>query len=220
MCRSEFFPNPHFSSLKFLWNEKKLHLSMKSASLDLFWVEKIKLTQHTINISRYLSDRELDFPDPENPKTVRKALQKIVADEKVFAFYLPVSIKVSSLLPLDAVDPAGLEWEFLRIRDIANPPALPPYLSNLIARESSDLDWTDTNISLVSLWQDWQKSLSIVESTLQDLSEEEALKLRYFTWRGMYALPSAVNLTAMQSYATMHTAMSILSTIPNQDKVD
>jgi hypothetical protein len=179
---------------------KYLHIRMKSTSLELFWVEKIKLTQNTINLTKSLSDRQLDYPSDLARSSIRKTLHKMAQHDRKFSFYLPLSIRMSLILPLSPIRQEDLEQELTKIRDLFDPPALPPFLSEIISRESRDLDISETNASLEGIWAEWIHSLSHIESMIYNLTEEESLRIRYFTLTGIYALPSMINLTAMQNH--------------------
>lgn len=173
---------------------------MKSTSLEIFWVEKIKLVQNTINITQSLTDQQLDYSDSSRKSSIRKSLAKMVDTDRRFAFYLPFSIRMSQFLPLSPIQQDDMEAELIKIRDLFDPPALPPFLSEIIARNSGDIDYSQSNSSLLVLWKEWVSSLAMIEQMTSRLEENEALRIRYFTLTGIYALPSMINLTAMQNH--------------------
>jgi hypothetical protein len=188
---------------------------MKSTSLEIFWVEKIKLTQNTINITQSLSDQQLDYVGTARKTCIRKSLGKMFETDRKFAFYLPFSIRMSQLLPLSPIQQDDIEAELIRIRDLFDPPALPPFLSEIISRNSGDLDYSQSNPSLLELWKGWASSLSQIEGMINSLTENEALKIRYFTLTGIYALPSMINLTAMQNHHCLKEGVLSLIKDPN-----
>ncbi|WCL50206.1 hypothetical protein [Leptospira sp. GIMC2001] len=173
---------------------------MKSTTLELFWVEKIKLTQNTINLTKGLTDSQLDFPDDLALPSIRKSLHAMVSNDRRFANYLPFSLKMSGLFRFSPASQDEIERELTKIRDLFNPPALPPKLSEIIIRDPGNIDLSDTNSSLLPLFKSWVGVLNSIEKAIENLSEEDAICLRYFSLSGIYVIPAAINMTAMQNH--------------------
>jgi hypothetical protein len=173
---------------------------MKSTTLELFWVEKIKLTQNTINITKQLQDKQLDYANESSNTSIRKVLETMVGHDKKFTTYLPFAIKFGQFLRLPKANQIEIEKELAMVRDNFNPPALPPHLSDIIARSASELDYSSCNPSLSNLFQSWQDCSKNQESRLEFISEEESYSIRYFTLTGIYILPSAINMIAMWNH--------------------
>jgi hypothetical protein len=102
---------------------------MKSTTLELFWVEKIKLTQNTINTTKQLLDQQLDYSNESSTISIRKVLETMVGHDKKFANYLPFAIKLGQFLHFPKANQIEIEKELSMVRDNFNPPALPPHLS-------------------------------------------------------------------------------------------
>lgn len=179
---------------------KFLPVGMKSTTLELFWVEKIKLTQYTWNHISHLTDQGLDYPGDLARGNIRKTLRSEFIVDRKFLFYLPISIRMSQILPFSPMGQSELERELTQVRDICNPPALPTNLSDLIVRSSDDLDFRETDPGLHVFFQDWKETLNRLEAIFTSITEEDALRLRYFSLKGIFSLPSAVNLTAMTNH--------------------
>lgn len=176
---------------------------MKSNTLDLFWVEKMKLIQYSINLTKSLDDSRLDNRSHSGDKqsaSIRATLFSMVQLDRKLAGALSFSVKMSRFLPLPQVEPATLEKELTSIRDMVDSPALPPELSEIINRKVNDLHWENSNPSLLALWEDWSRNLLRIENELKNLDESTVLKLRYFSWRGVFSIPSSINLSSAMSH--------------------
>jgi hypothetical protein len=123
---------------------------MKSTTLELFWVEKIKLTQNTINTHQTVA-RSSNWIMPMNHQPYQHSqryLETMVGHDKKFANYLPFAIKLGQFLRFPKANQIEIEKELAMVRDNFNPPALPPHLSDIIARSASELDYSSCNPSL------------------------------------------------------------------------
>ncbi len=173
---------------------------MKSTTLELFWVEKIKLTQNTINTTKQLLDQQLDYSNESSTISIRKVLETMVGHDKKFANYLPFAIKLGQFLHFPKANQIEIEKELSMVRDNFNPPALPPHLSDIITRSAKELDYSSCNPSLSYLFKSWQESSLNQENRLEVITEEESYSIRYFTLTGIYILPSAINMIAMWNH--------------------
>ncbi|MCC5813660.1 MAG: hypothetical protein JJT78_02815 [Leptospira sp.] len=179
---------------------------MKANTLDLFWVEKIKLIQYSINLLKSLSDKDLDKSSNSSSRpneTIRDSIDRLIWIDRKLSTNLPFSIKMSRFFPFSLVDSASIEKELLDIRDMIDAPALPPELSGIIARKVEDLEWQGGNSSLDVKWKEWISYLTRIEKELFYLEESAVLKLRYFSWKGIFSIPSAINLSAAQSHCIL-----------------
>jgi hypothetical protein len=189
---------------------RKAIIRMKANTLDLFWVEKIKLIQYSINLLKSLSDEDLDKTSNSSDKnhaSIRSSIDRLIWIDRKLSTNLPFSIKMSRFLPFSMVDSASIEKELLDIRDMIDAPALPPELSKIIARKAEDLEWLDGNPSLEVKWKEWISYLSKVENELLNLEESTILKLRYFSWKGIFSIPSVINLSAAQSHCILRESI-------------
>jgi hypothetical protein len=173
---------------------------MKSSTLELFWVEKIKLTQNTINLTRNLNDEQLDFPNDVARLSIRKALQKMQINDQKFATYLPFAIRFGNLFPLPKVSQVEIEQELTMIRDLFQAPALPPKLSEIIVRSADEIEFSECNPSLENIFKPWKQAIGHQEMHVEKISEEDSYKYRYFSWKGIYIIPAAINMVAMENH--------------------
>lgn len=176
---------------------------MNSSTLELFWVEKIKLTQNAINLTRSLNDTQLDFPNDVARLSIRKALEKMQMNDQKFATYLPFAIRFGTFVPLPKVSQLEIEQELTMIRDLFQAPALPPKLSEIIVRTADELDYSPCNPSLENIFKSWKQAITHQEKNVDKISEEDSYKYRYFSWKGIYIIPAAINMIAMENHSLL-----------------
>ncbi|PJZ69908.1 hypothetical protein CH373_13335 [Leptospira perolatii] len=166
--------------------------------LGLFWTEKIKLSQYIIQTVKDLSDVQLDHPDSLG-ETVRRYLNSMVASDFLFRLSLPVSVGISSVLPLSRQSEADIEKDLVKVRDLFGSPALPVGLKEIIVTSAEELYYDTCNPSLKPVLDRWIKILRRIEKTIQNVSKKDSLKYRYFSVLGVISLPVAINYFGTQN---------------------
>lgn len=184
---------------------------MKSPTLDLFWVEKIKITQTILNSLNGLSQDDLLLSGERTSRSVVKSIEHMIQNDRRISVYLPLSMKLSLFLPFSRLESTELENELTAIRDLFDPPALPVHLSDIIARRASELDIDTNNPTLGELWKAWRNILQDLEILLEEKTEEQILRYRYLSWRGAFSIPAIINHTATHNY--MHYSSDILNLV-------
>ncbi|WP_010571292.1 hypothetical protein [Leptospira broomii] len=171
---------------------------MDTELLSLFWIEKIKLSQYTIQTVKNLTDVQLDHPDTLG-ETVRRYLNSMVASDFLFRLSLPVSIGISSILPIPRQQESEIEKDLVRVRDLFGSPPLPPGLKDIIVTSAEGLYFDECNPSLKSVFERWKRILLRLEKTIHNVSQKDSLKYRYFSVLGIVSLPVAINYFGTQN---------------------
>lgn len=171
---------------------------MESDLLAIFWTEKIKLTQYIIQTTKNFSSKQLDFSVTPR-ESVRFFLQGMVAGDFFLRVSLPISVGISSILPIARQSEEEIEKDLVRLRDQLGSPALPIGIKEIITQSADELFFEDCNPELKPLFIRWKKILIRLEKTIQGLSTKDSLKYRYFSVIGIVSLPVAINYFEMQN---------------------
>ncbi|TGK06952.1 hypothetical protein EHO59_02195 [Leptospira semungkisensis] len=171
---------------------------METELLGLFWTEKIKLSQYTIQTVKDLSDTQLDHTDALG-ETIRRYLNSIIATDFLFRISLPVSVGISSILPIPRQTEAELEKDLVKVRDLFGSPALPTNLKDIIVSSAENLYFEGCNPSLLPVFQRWKKILLRLEKSINGLAKKDSLKYRYLSVLGIVSLPVAINYFSTQN---------------------
>ncbi len=171
---------------------------METELLDLFWTEKIKLSQYTIQTVKDLSDTQLDHTDTLG-ETVRRYLNSIVASDFLFRLSLPVSVGISSILPIPRQTESEVEKDLVKVRDLFGSPALPSHLKDIVVSSAEGLYFEGCNPSILPVLERWKKILLRLEKSVQGLAQKDSLKYRYFSVLGIVSLPAAINYFSTQN---------------------
>ncbi|WP_167881195.1 hypothetical protein [Leptospira gomenensis] len=185
---------------------------MESDLLGIFWTEKIKLTQYIIHNTKHLSSAQLDFA-PKPKESVRSFLQAMVAGDFFLRVSLPISVGISSFLPIARQSEEEIEKDLVRFRDQFGSPALPIGLKEVITQSAEELFFEDCNPELKPLFSRWKRILIRLEKTILSFRAKDSLKYRYFSVIGIVSLPVAVNYFEMQNLAWLRNG--ILKTMEN-----
>lgn len=163
---------------------------MLAKILSVFWTEKLRFTQYTIEELAKLSEFEFQAPKTPSYGTI---LQKMVDCDRDFRFFLPISMKLSGFLFL----PRLAEWDINKdieiIRDRFTPPAFPPHFFEIRIQSASELRSENLPKYLSGLVFQWKGELMNIESRLERISEEEAYRKRYFSLTGIHTISGAIN---------------------------
>ncbi|PKA05037.1 hypothetical protein CH375_07435 [Leptospira ellisii] len=186
--------------------------TMESDLLGIFWTEKIKLigTQMFGDMNDILS--QLDF-SPKPKESVRSFLQAMVAGDFFLRVSLPISVGISSLLPIARQSEEEIEKDLVRFRDQFGSPALPIGLKEVITQSAEELFFEDCNPELKPLFLRWKRILIRLEKTVLSFRAKDSLKYRYFSVIGIVSLPVAVNYFEMQNLAWLRNG--IMKTMEN-----
>ncbi|AXR59812.1 hypothetical protein [Leptospira mayottensis] len=187
---------------------------MESDLLAIFWTEKIKLTQYIIQTTKNFSSNQLDFSITSR-KSVRSFLQDMVAGDFFLRVSLPISVGISSILPISRQSEEDIEKDLVRFRDQFGSPALPIGLREIITQSAEELFFEGCNSELKPLFFRWKKILVKLEKTIQALSVKDSLKYRYFSVIGIVSLPVAINYFEMQNLAWLRNGIMRITENPN-----
>ncbi|WP_002163423.1 hypothetical protein [Leptospira interrogans] len=187
---------------------------MESDLLAIFWTEKIKLTQYIIQSTKNFSSKQLDFSVTPR-ESVRFFLQGMVAGDFFLRVSLPISVGISSILPIARQSEEEIEKDLVRLRDQLGSPALPIGIKEIITQSADELFFEDCNPELKPLFIRWKKILIRLEKTIQGLSTKDSLKYRYFSVIGIVSLPVAINYFEMQNLTWLRNGIMKIAENPN-----
>ncbi|EMY76925.1 hypothetical protein LEP1GSC060_3261 [Leptospira weilii serovar Ranarum str. ICFT] len=187
---------------------------MKSDLLAIFWTEKIKLTQYIIQTTKNFSSQQLDFSAAPR-ESVRSFLQGMVAGDFFLRVSLPISVGISSILPIARQSEEDIEKDLVRLRDQFGSPALPIGLKEIITQSAEELFFEDCNPELKPLFLRWKGILAKLEKTIQGLNKKDSLKYRYFSVIGIVSLPVAINYFEMQNLTWLRNGIMKITENPN-----
>ncbi|WP_061256421.1 hypothetical protein [Leptospira interrogans] len=187
---------------------------MESDLLAIFWTEKIKLTQYIIQTTKNFSSKQLDFLVTPR-ESVRFFLQGMVAGDFFLRVSLPISVGISSILPIARQSEEEIEKDLVRLRDQLGSPALPIGIKEIITQSADELFFEDCNPELKPLFIRWKKILIRLEKTIQGLSTKDSLKYRYFSVIGIVSLPVAINYFEMQNLTWLRNGIMKIAENPN-----
>ncbi|EJO77276.1 hypothetical protein ACO2J1_18550 [Leptospira interrogans] len=187
---------------------------MESDLLAIFWTEKIKLTQYIIQTTKNFSSKQLDFSVTPR-ESVRFFLQSMVAGDFFLRVSLPISVGISSILPIARQSEEEIEKDLVRLRDQLGSPALPIGIKEIITQSADELFFEDCNPELKPLFIRWKKILIRLEKTIQGLSTKDSLKYRYFSVIGIVSLPVAINYFEMQNLTWLRNGIMKIAENPN-----
>ncbi len=187
---------------------------MESDLLAIFWTEKIKLTQYIIQTTKIFSSKQLDFSVTPR-ESVRFFLQGMVAGDFFLRVSLPISVGISSILPIARQSEEEIEKDLVRLRDQLGSPALPIGIKEIITQSADELFFEDCNPELKPLFIRWKKILIRLEKTIQGLSTKDSLKYRYFSVIGIVSLPVAINYFEMQNLTWLRNGIMKIAENPN-----
>ncbi|AKP24695.1 conserved hypothetical protein [Leptospira interrogans serovar Manilae] len=187
---------------------------MESDLLAIFWTEKIKLTQYIIQTTKNFSSKQLDFSVTPR-ESVRFFLQGMVAGDFFLRVSLPISVGISSILPIARQSEEEIEKDLVRLRDQLGSPALPIGIKEIITQSAEELFFEDCNPELKPLFIRWKKILIRLEKTIQGLSTKDSLKYRYFSVIGIVSLPVAINYFEMQNLTWLRNGIMKIAENPN-----
>ncbi|ASV06917.1 hypothetical protein FFZ99_07090 [Leptospira interrogans] len=188
--------------------------TMESDLLAIFWTEKIKLTQYIIQTTKNFSSKQLDFSVTPR-ESVRFFLQSMVAGDFFLRVSLPISVGISSILPIARQSEEEIEKDLVRLRDQLGSPALPIGIKEIITQSADELFFEDCNPELKPLFIRWKKILIRLEKTIQGLSTKDSLKYRYFSVIGIVSLPVAINYFEMQNLTWLRNGIMKIAENPN-----
>ncbi|EMJ97665.1 hypothetical protein [Leptospira alstonii] len=188
---------------------------MESDLLAIFWTEKIKLTQYIIQTTKNLSSKQLDFSVESRGESVRSFLQGMVAGDFFLRVSLPISVGISSILPIARQSEEDIEKDLVRFRDQFGSPALPIGLKEIITQSAEELFFEDCNPELKPLFLRWKRILAKLEKTIQGLNKKDSLKYRYFSVIGIVSLPVAINYFEMQNLTWLRNGIMKITENPN-----
>ncbi|AAN51266.1 hypothetical protein LIF_A3241 [Leptospira interrogans serovar Lai str. IPAV] len=188
--------------------------TMESDLLAIFWTEKIKLTQYIIQSTKNFSSKQLDFSVTPR-ESVRFFLQGMVAGDFFLRVSLPISVGISSILPIARQSEEEIEKDLVRLRDQLGSPALPIGIKEIITQSADELFFEDCNPELKPLFIRWKKILIRLEKTIQGLSTKDSLKYRYFSVIGIVSLPVAINYFEMQNLTWLRNGIMKIAENPN-----
>ncbi|EKO34611.1 hypothetical protein LEP1GSC171_3447 [Leptospira santarosai str. HAI1380] len=181
--------------------------------MTIFWTEKIKLTQYIIQTTKNFSSNQLDFSTTSR-ESVRSFLREMVAGDFFLRVSLPISVGISSILPIPRQSEEEIEKDLVRFRDQFGSPALPIGLKEIITQSAEELFFEDCNPELKPLFLRWKKILVRLEKTIQALSVKDSLKYRYFSVLGIVSLPVAINYFEMQNLAWLRNGIMRITENP------
>ncbi|AVQ11433.1 Uncharacterized protein XB16_1101 [Leptospira santarosai] len=187
--------------------------TMESDLLTIFWTEKIKLTQYIIQTTKNFSSNQLDFSTTSR-ESIRSFLREMVAGDFFLRVSLPISVGISSILPIPRQSEEEIEKDLVRFRDQFGSPALPIGLKEIITQSAEELFFEDCNSELKPLFLRWKKILVRLEKTIQALSVKDSLKYRYFSVLGIVSLPVAINYFEMQNLAWLRNGIMRITENP------
>ncbi|APH42995.1 Uncharacterized protein A9P81_3487 [Leptospira interrogans serovar Copenhageni/Icterohaemorrhagiae] len=187
---------------------------MESDLLAIFWTEKIKLTQYIIQTTKNFSSKQLDFSVTPR-ESVRFFLQGMVAGDFFLRVSLPISVGISSILPIARQSEEEIEKDLVRLRDQLGSPALPIGIKEIITQSADELFFEDCNPELKPLFIRWKKILIRLEKSIQGLSTKDSLKYRYFSVIGIVSLPVAINYFEMQNLTWLRNGIMKIAENPN-----
>ncbi|MBW0433383.1 hypothetical protein HGB47_07110 [Leptospira yasudae] len=187
---------------------------MESDLLAIFWTEKIKLTQFIIQTTKNLSSKQLDYSTAPR-ESIRSFLQAMVAGDFFLRVSLPISIGISSILPIARQSEEEIEKDLVRFRDQFGSPALPIGLKEIITQSAEELFFEDCNPELKPLFLRWKRILVRLEKTIQGFGKKDSLKYRYFSVIGIVSLPVAINYFEMQNLAWLRNGIMKITESPN-----
>ncbi|ASV10005.1 hypothetical protein B2G50_19610 [Leptospira interrogans serovar Canicola] len=188
--------------------------TMESDLLAIFWTEKIKLTQYIIQTTKNFSSKQLDFTVTPR-ESVRFFLQSMVAGDFLLRVSLPISVGISSILPIARQSEEEIEKDLVRLRDQLGSPALPIGIKEIITQSADELFYEDCNPELKPLLIRWKKFLIRLEKSIQGLSTKDSLKYRYFSVIGIVSLPVAINYFEMQNLTWLRNGIMKIAENPN-----
>ncbi len=161
--------------------------------IEIFWIEKLRFTQYCIQQIRKYPESELEFSNHDRPRSMLWALEQMAAFDRNFAFYLPISIKFSSLFFLSSFGEQEVEKDIEGIRDKYTPPAFPVHFLDIQISAAKDLKIDDSGLRSDKFFKEWRLTLLKIEEKLSKFSEADAFKKRYTSLSGIHTISGAIN---------------------------
>jgi hypothetical protein len=69
-----------------------------------------------------------------------------------------------------------------------------------IEKSADEIEFSDCNPSLENIFKPWKQAIGHQEMHVEKISEEDSYKYRYFSWKGIYIIPAAINMVAMENH--------------------
>ncbi|WP_210416337.1 hypothetical protein [Leptospira idonii] len=161
--------------------------------LEIFWIEKLRFTQYTFQQIAKLTEEEYEFSGEGRPKSIAWAVDEMAAYDRNFSFYLPLSMRVSSLFFFAPYQENEVEKDIESIRDKYTPPAFPVRFLDISIDSAKQLEIKESSPQRDKLLKDWRLTLLRLEDRLSKLSEEDAFKKRYASLSGIHTIAGAIN---------------------------
>jgi hypothetical protein len=161
--------------------------------IEIFWIEKLRFTQYCILQVNKVSETDFALTSHDRPKSILWALEQMAAFDRNFAFFLPISIKFSSLFFLGSFEEMEVEKDIENIRDRYTPPAFPIHFLDIQISSAKELKIKNDGTKQERFFKEWQLTLLKIEEKLEKFTDADAFKKRYTSLTGIHTLPGAIN---------------------------
>ncbi|MCB1157733.1 MAG: hypothetical protein H7A25_07795 [Leptospiraceae bacterium] len=165
----------------------------------LLWVEKIKLTQYIFNLTGQLSEKQLEFIPPGGYWSIRQDLEYLRFIDSLMQFSFPLSVSVSSILPLKELDEGDIELDMERLYNLYPGPLLPGNLGTIEVEKASQLLLDGFSKEMRAMFESWKKALENAEKYLSKLEIGDCKKKRFFSVLGIFSIPAGIDLHTVYS---------------------
>lgn len=161
--------------------------------IEIFWIEKLRFTQYCFDQLAKVSEIEFAVTSAKRPKSIAWCLEQMCGFDRNFAFYLPVSMSLSSIFFFTAYQEFDVEQDIESIRDQFTPPAFPLHFLDIVIKSATDLKIQKTEPLKTQMMEDWRSALIKIEQRLSLLSADDAFKKRYASLSGIHTVSGAIN---------------------------
>ncbi|MCU0823942.1 MAG: hypothetical protein MUF77_04810 [Leptospira sp.] len=166
---------------------------MLAEILNIFWKEKLRFVQFCFDSLKSCDSATLNQKNESTKKSIRWAIQQMIASDSNFNFYLPISVRFSSFFFLGSFKDQEIERDLDEIRDKYTPPAFPPQFWEISIQEAEELKILSEDEEVRKLCESWKEVLVRLEAKLAKISEKEAYRKRYTSLTGIHTISGAIN---------------------------
>ncbi|MDF3820436.1 hypothetical protein P3G55_11020 [Leptospira sp. 96542] len=165
---------------------------MLTEILDIFWKEKLRFAQYCFDT---LAKMDLDRLQKKQTdgKSLYWAVGQMVAYDRNFSFYLPLSLKLSSFFFFASFKEQEIEKDLESIRDAYTPPAFPAHFWEISIASVGELKIKTTDPKIKELCESWKLVLEQLETKLSGISDKDAYRKRYTSLTGIHTISGAIN---------------------------
>lgn len=166
---------------------------MLTEILEIFWKEKLRFVQFCFDSLSKLSNESLHKKSQNHKKSVHWAISQMIASDRNFSFYLPLSIRLTSFFFFGSFREQEIEKDLDQIRDKFTPPAFPAHFWEINIQSAEGLKMEALDSEVQKLCEDWKGVLLLLEEKLARITEKEAYRKRYTSLTGIHTISGAIN---------------------------